>query len=309
MSIIPRGIGAPGYTIQRPTDGRYLMTRDELEGRLAVLLGGRAAEGPVFGHLPTGAADDLARASDIARSMVTRYGMVPEIGHMTYETRVAGVLGVPGAAARERDHNEETASRGVRKRTWAISAVGVLAGLGLLDLGARWLVDGAVAIARAVGVSDLIIGLTIVAAGTSLPEVATSIVATIRGERDIAIGNVIGSKIFNVLGILGVSGLLATDALRAHPAVVDFDIPVMIAVAVACLPLFFTGLDLKRWKGALFLGYYTAYVAYLLMAASTHDALPLYSRVMMAYVIPITALTIVVIAGHEWRLHRKRAAV
>ena len=85
VSIIPRGVGALGYTIQRPTEDRFLMTRGELENKMAVLLGGRAAEEVVFGHLSTGAADDLAKVTDIARSMVMRYGMVKNLGHVAYE--------------------------------------------------------------------------------------------------------------------------------------------------------------------------------------------------------------------------------
>ena len=99
ISIIPRGIGALGYTIQRPTEDRYLMTREELEAKMAVLLGGRAAEDVVFGHLSTGAADDLSKATDIARSMVTRYGMVPELGPLAYETEPNGFLGRHPAGA------------------------------------------------------------------------------------------------------------------------------------------------------------------------------------------------------------------
>lgn len=181
----------------------------------------------------------------------------------------------------------------------------IIAGLGLLVLGARWLVDGASALARAFGISDVIIGLTIVAAGTSLPEVAASVVATIRGERDIAIGNVIGSNIFNILGILGVSSLVAKPSLSVPASIVDFDLPVMIAVAFACLPLFFTGRELKRWEGLVFLGYYVAYIAYLVMASSQHDALPLFSRTMIGFVAPITVLTVLVAAAREWRSRRQ----
>lgn len=95
VSIIPRGIGALGYTIQRPTEDRYLMTRHELENKIAVLLGGRAAEKLVFGHLSTGAADDLAKATDIARNMVTRYGMDEALGYVTYESEKPNFLGAP----------------------------------------------------------------------------------------------------------------------------------------------------------------------------------------------------------------------
>jgi cell division protease FtsH len=106
ISIIPRGIGALGYTLQRPTEDRYLMTREELEAKLAVLLGGRAAEHVVYGHLSTGAADDLARASEIARSMVTRYAMVPSLGHVAYDTEPAGFA---GPAFRQRLYSDDTA--------------------------------------------------------------------------------------------------------------------------------------------------------------------------------------------------------
>jgi len=110
VSIIPRGVGALGYTIQRPTEDRYLMTREELEGKMVVLLGGRAAEHVVFGHLSTGAADDLAKVTDIARSMVTRYGMATELGPVSLEESRPGFLGgVPQAGWHEREYSEETA--------------------------------------------------------------------------------------------------------------------------------------------------------------------------------------------------------
>jgi len=109
VSIIPRGIGALGYTIQRPTEDRFLMTKEELLTKMAVLLGGRAAEQVIFGHLSTGAADDLVRTTDIARSMVARYGMVPELGHIAYDRDRQGFLGGPGAMPAERSYSEETA--------------------------------------------------------------------------------------------------------------------------------------------------------------------------------------------------------
>ena len=112
-------------------------------------------------------------------------------------------------------------------RHWAVQVLLVAVGLGLLVLGADWLVEAAIAFARAFGVSELVIGLTIVAAGTSLPEVATSILAALRGERDIAVGNVVGSNIFNLLGVLGVSALVAPTGLAVAPAVLSFDLPVM----------------------------------------------------------------------------------
>jgi len=109
VSIIPRGVGALGYTMQRPTEDRFLMTREELQEKMAVLLGGRAAEQLIFDHLSTGAADDLARVTDIARSMVTRYGMVPELGHVSYEGEASTFLGGPGSPFRTREYSDDTA--------------------------------------------------------------------------------------------------------------------------------------------------------------------------------------------------------
>jgi cation:H+ antiporter len=182
----------------------------------------------------------------------------------------------------------------------------VVGGLVVLVIGARWLVDSAISIASALGVSDVIIGLTIVAAGTSLPEVVTSIIATLRKERDIAIGNVVGSNIFNLLGILGISAMVTQGGLNVVPSMINFDIPVMIAVALACLPIFFTGMSIARWEGGLFLGYYVAYTTYLVLAATQHDALPAFSNAMLIAVLPLTAITLIVLGSKAWIDNRKQ---
>jgi len=184
-------------------------------------------------------------------------------------------------------------------RHWAVQVLLIMVGLALLVLGSKWLVDSAVAFARAFGVSDLIIGLTIIAAGTSMPEVATSIMAAVRGERDIAVGNVIGSNTFNILGCLGISGLVSRDGLGMAPAVLNFDIWVMIAVAVACLPVFIYGRRIGRRRGLLFLAYYVAYVVYLILGARQHDALDAFSAVMLSFVLPITVVTLVAMVIRE----------
>ena len=224
--------------------------------------------------------------------------------------RIEGILLVVGLAAytgllirlsrRERkaiqdEFAAEYASAAQSAGQLALQVALVAGGLGLLVLGARWLVSAAVQMATAFGLSELVIGLTIVAAGTSLPEVATSLIATVRGERDIAVGNVVGSNIFNLLGVLGLSAAVAPDGLRVTPAAFGFDVPVMIAVAVACLPIFFTGRVIARWEGWLFLAYYVAYTAYVIMAAAQHDALPLFSSAMVAFVMPLTAVTLLVL--------------
>jgi cation:H+ antiporter len=132
-----------------------------------------------------------------------------------------------------------------------------------------------------------------------MPEVATSIIASIRGERAIAVGNVVGSNIDNVLAVLGLAAVLSPSGLTVAPAVLDFDIPVMLAVAVACLPIFFTGHLISRWEGWLFFGYYVAYTAFLILASQQHDALPAFSRVMGLFVIPLTTVTLIILAARS----------
>ncbi len=195
----------------------------------------------------------------------------------------------------------EVRRSGGRGRALLSGLLWVAVGLALLVGGARAFVDGAVALARALGVSDLIIGLTIVAAGTSLPEVATSVVATFRGERDIAIGNAIGSCIFNLLSVLGLSALVLPEGLRVAPALLAFDLPVMVAVAVACLPIFLTGYSIARLEAAAFLGFYLAYNTYLVLDAQDHDALPTFSAVMLEFVVPLAALGIAVSLWRHFR--------
>jgi cation:H+ antiporter len=135
-------------------------------------------------------------------------------------------------------------------------------------------------------------------AGTSLPEVATSLLATWRGERDLAVGNVVGSNIFNILGVLGVAAVLG-DGVAVSGAARAFDIPLMTAVALACLPIFFTGHVIARWEGIVFLFYYAAYTAFLVLDARGHDALPLFSAAMMYFVVPLTVLTLSVFAHRQ----------
>ncbi len=188
--------------------------------------------------------------------------------------------------------------------SWAGSLAFVAAGLGLLVVGAHWLVDGAVAVARSLGISDTVIGLTIVAAGTSLPEVAASLVATMRGERDIAVGNVVGSNVYNILAILGAAGLASRGGLPVSEGILRFDLPVTIAVSVAVLPVVFTGRRIDRWEGWLFLGYYAAYLAYLVLDARAHDTAPSLARAVLLFAVPLTAVTLAVGAWRQLRRER-----
>jgi cation:H+ antiporter len=166
----------------------------------------------------------------------------------------------------------------------------IVGGLALLVVGARWLVQSAVAVARELGVSELVIGLTIVAAGTSLPEVATSVVAAVRGERDIAVGNVVGSNIFNLLAVLGLATVVSPGGVGIAPPVLRVDLPVMIVVTAACLPVVASGRRIDRWEGALLLLGYCLYVTYLIGSARQHPALPAYEWGVTRIVLPTLLL-------------------
>lgn len=174
----------------------------------------------------------------------------------------------------------------------------LVGGLALLVGGSEAMVTAAVTFARALGVDEVVIGLTIVAVGTSLPEVAASVTAALKGERDIAVGNVVGSNVFNLLGVLGLGGLTAAltgqGGLPVPPAVANFDLWVMLAAMAACLPIFLTGREVARWEGGVFLAYYVAYASYLVLAAQDHAALPAFSGAMLGFVLPLTVVTVFV---------------
>ena len=189
-------------------------------------------------------------------------------------------------------------------RMW-LQLVLIVVGLAMLVLGSRWLVLSAVEIAVAAGLSELVIGLTIVAVGTSLPEIVTSVMASIRGECDIAVGNAIGSNLFNMLAVLGFSAVISPDGIPVPTAALHFDLIVMTAAAVACFPIFVTGYRIDRWEGGLFLCYFIAYNAYLILASQQHDLLPLFSQTMLWFVIPLTVVTLVVITLRSFTLLRK----
>lgn len=225
-------------------------------------------------------------------------GLVMYVWFLIYQSRRES------AEVREEYANEFGAER-YAKRIWGKNIGLVLGGLVLLVLGSRWLVDSAVSFAQYLGVSELVVGLTIVAAGTSLPEVVTSVIAAIRGERDIAVGNIVGSNIFNIMGVLGLASIVAPTGIDISAAVIGFDIPVMIVVALVCLPIFFTGGVISRQEGVLLLGYYVAYTLYLVLAASHHDALPRFSAVMLYFAVPITVVTMTIVALREIRSRKK----
>lgn len=153
----------------------------------------------------------------------------------------------------------------VKPHPWYINVLMVVGGLLLLTVGGNWIVEGATAFARMFGVSELVIGLTIVAVGTSLPEVAVSVMASLRGERDIVVGNVIGSNIFNILSVLGITAMVAPAGIPISLDAMSFDIPVMILAALIAVPVLYTGREIARWEGGLFLLLYVMYVGTLLL--------------------------------------------
>ncbi len=181
-----------------------------------------------------------------------------------------------------------------------------LAGLGALVVGAQALVGGATEIARSIGVPELVVGLTVVAIGTSLPEVVTSVVAAIRGQRDLAVGNVVGSNLFNILGVLGITAVVAPGGIPIAPQAIAFDMPIMIVVAVACLPLLFTGHLLRRWEGALFLAYAVAYTTFLVLEATQSPIRDPFAQAMTWFVIPLTLVTLVSVVLNEIRARGER---
>lgn len=180
-----------------------------------------------------------------------------------------------------------------------------LAGLVMLVMGARWLVSSATIFAELAGVSELVIGLTIVAFGTSLPEIGTTLVAAFRGERDIAVGSIIGSNILNILAVLGISGLFIPGAIPVPESVLRFDMLILLAASIACIPIFFTGHKISRWEGALFFSFYVAYITYLFLASAEHEILGIFSTAVMMFVLPIVTITILAIAAREWKRRRR----
>jgi len=168
----------------------------------------------------------------------------------------------------------------------------VVGGLAMLVVGSDWLVNGATAVARALGVSELIIGLTIVAVGTSLPEVATTVAAAIKGQRDLAVGNAVGSNIFNILLVLGATSMLVSGGIPVSTQALGVDFPVMLAVSLICLPVCFTGWMISRWEGALFLIYYLAYIVYMVLRVRADAATVGVFEATMGTVIFLTAVGI-----------------
>lgn len=188
---------------------------------------------------------------------------------------------------------------------WMVSVFLLLVGLVCLAAGGRFFVTSAARLAGSLGVSRELIGLTVVGVGTSLPELVTTLVASLRGESDIAVGNVVGSNLFNLTVVLGCTGLLGTGGLPVPEQLMEFDMLVMIAGAVVCLPVMFSGRRLDRWEGVVFVLYYAVYLGYLVLQAAGVLATAYAREALFFFVIPLSLLTMFVIgyrAGYErWK--------
>ena len=187
------------------------------------------------------------------------------------------------------------------RTSWLHNLVLMLAALLLLGLAGHLLLGAAVTLATELGLSERIIGLTIIAVSTSLPQLATSLIAAFRGQREIAVGNVIGSNVFNLLGVLGLTALVAPAPLSVSPNALAFDQPVMLGVAALCLPVFYTGYRVTRGEGLLFLG---LYLAYGLHVVSFTTGMPLAGKLehlMLFFVLPALLLFLLLSTLRAWR--------
>jgi cation:H+ antiporter len=181
-----------------------------------------------------------------------------------------------------------------------LNAILTAGGLVSLVAGARWLISSSLIFAELAGVSELIIGLTVVAIGTSLPEIVVTLVAAIRGERDIAVGGVIGSNILNFLAVLGVAGLFIPGGIPVQEVLLSFDLLILIAASVLCIPIFYTGHKIVRWEGGLFLFFYISYLFYLFLSTTAHDFLSIFMNIMFWFILPVIAVTVLYLAFSEW---------
>jgi cation:H+ antiporter len=186
----------------------------------------------------------------------------------------------------------------------AVQLALIVGGLILLTIGAQTLVHGSVTIARLLGMSELLIGLTIISIGTSLPEVAASVMASLKGERDIAVGNVVGSNLFNILGVLGVAAL-TSGGVPVSSSALRSDLPIMLLVGAICLPIFFTARTISRWEGGLFLLYYIIYTLHLVLDARQSPWAPGFTQFVGWVLLP---MTVVLLSVHGWLSWRNKNA-
>ena len=213
---------------------------------------------------------------------------------------------VPAVVEEYRSAVETVEGAGVG-RPLVIQVLYVVAGLVVLVLGSQLLVGSATDIAEYVGVSELVIGLTVVAIGTSLPELATSMLAALRGQRDIAVGNVVGSCLFNLLCVLGLTGIVSSSGVSVTDSSLRLDLPVMIAATIVLVPIFWNGFEIRRWEGLVLVAFYALYVAYLALDANDSNAADVV-RPAALIAAPLVLMTFAVTGYQGWQRHRRSTA-
>ena len=245
-------------------------------------------------------------------SMAT-WGMA-SAGRLTWVAGLALITGmvinllweIRSAKEEPAEAGEELGADGAARAPVAL--VKLAAGLGLLVWGSQLLVKGAIAAAQGLGVSETVIGLTIVAAGTSMPELVTSLVAAYRGKADLAIGNVVGSNLLNQLVILGLCGLVSGErGLGVDPVMISRDFPIMVATTLACLPIFWTGGVITRLEGWILMGLYGLYVVEQLLANSASNATDAFRLAVLVGVLPLL-LVFFTWGSLQWRRQRHALA-
>jgi len=191
---------------------------------------------------------------------------------------------------------EETVKAGSPWKSGLLSIVGLV----MLIFGARWMVGSATIFAEKAGVSELLIGLTIVAVGTSLPEIVTSILAAVRGEKDLAVGSIVGSNILNILSVIGISGLFISG-IPVQDSLLQVGYIILMAVSVLCFPIFFTGRRIKRIEGAIFLSSYILYLFYLYLDSIASSFLPSFVQWVLFGFVPVVVLYVIVALINEFK--------
>nr|WP_286916822.1 MULTISPECIES: calcium/sodium antiporter [Pseudomonas] len=223
-----------------------------------------------------------------------------QLGRLEGGILLLGLVGYLGVLWRQSRHPGRVATpQGTAP--WLKCLGMMLGGLLLLVAGSHWLLEAALELATDFGLSDRVIGLTIVAVGTSLPELATSLVAALRGHREIAVGNVIGSNLFNLLGVLGLTAVLAPAPLSVSPNALDFDLPVMLGVTLLCLPLFYSGYRVTRVEGLVLLGLYAAYGLHVVTFTTGMPLAARLEELMLFYVLPVLAAVVLWGTLRAWR--------
>ncbi|MEG0247251.1 MAG: calcium/sodium antiporter [Pseudomonas sp.] len=186
-------------------------------------------------------------------------------------------------------------------RFWSGTLLQIALGLGLLSLAGHLLLEAAVEVATDLGLSERIIGLTVVAVCTSLPELAAAMIAALRGEREIAVGTVIGSNLFNLLGVLSLTALITPEPLSISPNALAFDLPVMLGVAVLSLPVFYSGYRITRAEGLVFLCLYLAYGLHVVAFTTGMPLAGRLERLMLFYALPVLAVVLLFTTVRAWR--------